>query len=601
MKIVKKITGMLLLLSCAVQAINEFRTPLSFRNDGSYHHWLGPIQNAVWHNETNVPCLREDCCFQANIFTGSFYRCASDVFFNVDKNKNTRKTTGLSSLFFGKDSFRGEEAFVDGIIKDSEILQRINPFLGFARITPTFDYTERGAFLGGRIDYTFGCENKWHAGGRASVPFKVIEIEQNPNVKIEETLEDVVRFREVRLDEVANGDSLEFAARFDFLNSIFVNTTDDADNPIVDPFIDYDNISGRIFIGSQSLTSENASDSGEVPAAYATKKSDGELPLPRFRRAASEVGSSLGVNGEAADGSTVFFKEDVDYSNNLRCNRDAQGTLFIVSRAEDDLTDITDAAGAVVKELRNIIQNNLEPAETALEFFRTRGIDMRAHERIAALGDIELETYVGYGHRDCWYLDGILGVRLPTGKKKDSDDSPFYISTGHNRHTEIKLGLEAGWMPWYWMGFKIDGSFHHAFKRTEQRALAFKDSTIRNIGNNVDVDVSWNYFIGHVDWTVFHPWNTEMGAVIGYEFFGKRKDNVDFKDMTTATDLLGRTNQELDSELLETRTNSMSHKIRGQIFHRWNLFEVFAGASHVFAGRSVMKETEAHLGFAIHF
>src|SRR5690606_7636496 len=138
-----KITAALLLVGSAMQAINEFRTPLSFRNDGSFHHWLGTVQSAIWYNDTNLPCLREcaeDPCedksrLQANIFSGAYYRSADKAFYNSEKNKNTRKTTGLSTLLFGKESFRGEEIFVDGIIKnpvgddtENEIL--VNPLLG---------------------------------------------------------------------------------------------------------------------------------------------------------------------------------------------------------------------------------------------------------------------------------------------------------------------------------------------------------------------------------------------------------------------------------------------------------------------------------------
>jgi hypothetical protein len=69
----------------------------------------------------------------------------------------------------------------------------------------------------------------------------------------------------------------------------------------------------------------------------------------------------------------------------------------------------------------------------------------------------------------------------------------------------------------------------------------------------------------------------------------------------TATDLLGRPNQPLDVSNYREHTNSLSNKLRGEIFYRAHYFEIFGGGSQMVSGRNIMKETEAHIGLAIYF
>lgn len=103
----------------------------------------------------------------------------------------------------------------------------------------------------------------------------------------------------------------------------------------------------------------------------------------------------------------------------------------------------------------------------------------------------------------------------------------------------------------------------------------------------------------HGDLNFFHPYNQDLGCTIGYELFAKRKDHVELC-AKTALDLLCNL-QDLDACILEEDTNAMTHKIRGEIFHRWNYCELFAGASQIVAGKNAMQESEVHLGIAIYF
>ena len=129
---------------------------------------------------------------------------------------------------------------------------------------------------------------------------------------------------------------------------------------------------------------------------------------------------------------------------------------------------------------------------------------------------------------------------------------------------------------------------------------AFQGATVKNLQGLVDGKVSWTYFTGCIDFGFHHPCNKDLGMDIGYEIFAKTKDHVSFEN-NAATDLLGRTNQTLSAEVAEMHTNAMLHKFYIDIYNRWNFFEIYAGASHAFAGRNAMKESEAHIGFGIYF
>jgi len=470
-----------MLSSGVLYATFEFRSPLSVRDGMMHWPFLAPIHEAWWYDM--MPNDKEDSKWNIYTWSAAYYRCSDKAFFNVEKNKNTRKTTKLSTLFFGKDSFRGEEAFAGGMITDTVLLAQTNAFLGFARITPRFDYNEYGAFWGLHVDRRFGEEEKWHAGGKISVPFKVIEIEQDSNCKLEETIGDVVRLRQVNLDVSGiNTGRSEFAARLDFVNTLIRNNA-----PLVQFPGDAVNIAG------QRVNGTGADETGQVPGAYITKRDNGELPQAPFRKRFAQVAGPLGVDGSGADGSTLFFQTGTDYQNNLFKDRDAQGKLFLVSRrvnptgAAPNGDDVTSESDAIRVDLSNqlFVLSSLSSDEKASEFFRARDIDLCAHERITAIGDIETEVYCGYGHRNDWFIDGILGVRLPSGKKNKDPGKLFFQSTGHNRHFEIKLGLDGGWMPREWFAFKIDASFHHAFRRTEKRAALFKGATVRNTGPEI--------------------------------------------------------------------------------------------------------------------
>ena len=290
----------------------------------------------------------------------------------------------------------------------------------------------------------------------------------------------------------------------------------------------------------------------------------------------------------------------------MRNDRDAQGQLFVIPRSinspgQPDDGNLTADAAVILENVRSLINADLLIAEPASKFFADHCIGLAAHERVVGVGDLGTEVYGGVGHYDDWFVDGIFGLQFPTGKRQKNSDQIYLKPTGNNGHTEVRLELDAGWQPRPWFAFEIRPAFFHAFKRSEKRAAPFTGATIVNIGPEIDVDVSWSYFVLRADFSFFHPHNRDLGFSIGYELFAKGKDHVSLDCQTTATDLLGRPDQPLSACNYEKNTNSLSNKLRGEIFHRWNYFEIFGGGTQMVSGRNIMKETQGHIGLAIYF
>src|SRR6185436_14417592 len=98
----------------------------------------------------------------------------------------TTETAPLSALFFGKDTFRGEEAFFGGILVDTPA----PPALIFSQIRPRFEYSEFGVFTGVNIYHAFKHTDtgSWRAGLSLSLPVKLIEVNQRVGCGTEEPL-----------------------------------------------------------------------------------------------------------------------------------------------------------------------------------------------------------------------------------------------------------------------------------------------------------------------------------------------------------------------------------------------------------------------------
>lgn len=624
-KVMKKTLKSIVLLGAlcggALHASFEFRSPLSVQDRGYMHWLLAPADQAWWYD--TMPSAKEHTDWNIHLWGAAYTRTASRAFFDdcdCDNNKVTRKTTTLAQLFFGQAVFRGENAFAGGtfagdpndpVVRAQQVLvNNVNPFLAFARISPVFDYNELGANMG--IDFAryVGRDDRYHVGGRFNIPFKIIEIEHDSSCALEETLGDVVATRIVNADEGAIPDQVEYAYRYDFLSALAFDTvTIPSGSSATTQVVRYNEtppadagtiqVTGRYITGLAVDGTLAGVTNNDVPAAYAINSCSGAIPTPPFKKLPSEVdGGALPADGSGVNGSTYFFKTNIDYAGNLARDRAAQGKLFLVPR-QDTGGDLTDSAEAILTNITRIIEDDLLVSEPATTFFLNNGINFCGYERIVGVGDFATEVYGGVGHYDDWFVDGILGLQLPTGKRQKDSNRIFYKPTGNNGHVEIKLEIDGGWKPRSWFAFEIRPAFVYACNREEKRAAPFAGATVVNIGPEIEVDVSWPYFVLRTDFSFFHPHNPDLGFSIGYELFVKGHDRVSLCPKV-ATDFLGR-QEPLAACNYEKNTNSLSNKLRGQMFYRWNYFEIFGGGTQMVSGRNIMKETEGNIGLAIYF
>jgi len=628
-----------------VHATAEFRSPIILER-GEMHFRLAPLQETWWYDAVtaDVPgCRGELCGGVVDFWAGAYSRWADRAFFkdndeincdsdchngirrfndNCDRNQGTtRKTTGLSQLFFGRESFRGIDAF-PGDQATQELLVD-SPVLSFARIFPNFTYSEQGVYWGMYTRWDLGCEGRWHVGTRISIPFKVIEVQQRGCI-LEEGLDDVCERRPMNLDADEILIKVILRIVLDFLSSLIRPILVAGEN-VITPLVQYgDGVlvgpdglprpAGRTRIANQFVDAANPFGiNGDGPAAqpgaYAIRREDGTAPDAPFRKTAAQVTGAIAADGSGGvDDSVLFFRLGTDYEDGLGENPAQQADLWIVPRRQGAVDELVNAGQDIGNVIANLIDANegLLTASAVESFRRLCGIDLCADRRVEGLGDLMTELYFGFGYPDQCFLDMLVGVLWPTGKKQENAGDIFFQSTGHWRHFELKLGMEGGWKPRDWFAFQFDWTYNHAFERTQQKGAPFLGATVRNIGPDIGAKVKWDYFTLRTDLNFFHPCNPELGMVFGYELFAKRHDRAHLgcPDVSCgggfAVDCLGQRN-ELDFEVLECGTNSMTHKLRGEIFHRVSFWELTAGASRVVAGRNAMQETEIHLALRLYF
>ena len=194
------------------------------------------------------------------------------------------------------------------------------------------------------------------------------------------------------------------------------------------------------------------------------------------------------------------------------------------------------------------------------------GVDLTSSDCVVGAGDLYTEWYAGY-HKPCWYLDMLVGSKIPTGKKTCDAGRVYWQSTGNNGHFEFRGGFEGGARR-SWIAVRGMATYSYAFDHTEMRAPAFVGATIKNIpvGPSVPTRVHWGYFWGNLDITIFPTKCDHCGFVLGYELYAKQHDKVCFCS-STAQDFLGYTHP-LDDEILEQGTDTRLNKIRGEVSMR---------------------------------
>ena len=611
----------------------ELRTPLA---RFPYHYPLMHVDNDV--------DVQKDSDWSFNCFKSAYMRSADSGY---DKCESTKKVP-LAQLFFGKSSFKAQEAFFG-----AEVDSRSCPALKYVVMKPRFKYRERGCNLGLDAEYRLQ-DSKWRFGGSLSLPYKVIELERNvcsatmtaveggigvdPGDGLD--LSGVVCRRQETL-EVANGGSgnatgaVVPAYRLDFLTGL------SRSNGM--PMVEYGD--GWMKIAGVEVALYKPGASVNNPAVVGIRNTEGTCPEDQY---ATPDATAVDFNAVNIDGvvsrlnnnyisptGTIIgpialdpnrgpFKTGINYAT-LGGLTDAQAELFIVPTYDSETGDnnVNTRFHIEAVQVMNAIEEAIDDLQDggvsmAEQFFFNNGVhfcqvsDGCSSARNMGVGDLEFDVYGAWGNIDDYWGKLILGVVFPTGKKICDPGLLLSQPTGNNGHFEMKFGLQGGWFWDSWFGLHADVSYNHVFEATENRAAPFLGATVKNIGPCVRAKTKWGYVTGHIDLTVFHPENADLGCSFGYEIYHKLCDKIKLcsthskefplrAGCSLTGPILNDELKELDCSILAKDTKRTSHKFRCQVFHRWNYCELFGGGSYVFAGKNIMQETEAHLGVGIYW
>lgn len=632
------VTASLIILSTQslFAVTSHFRTPLSFeQKPRTYVHY---------------PTLQEleSCSNWLIDGFGVYYQRNACCAFGCDtscnpcnnlctSNKVTSHTVPLAQLWFGKSSFLVADAFANGVIT----VPTGNPFLNFVTLTPRFSYNERGAFVGITVHrYNLGCDGEWFVKGRIGLPISVVEVNQrqgNPfdctpiNPDFANTIVNIQQ--EIQGNGSTSGaiDTKTVGVyRLDLLSSLML--------PDGTPMVQYGTITpgstaGNTRIAGQDITNNEAQVIQQTGSPflrgpiYMYKQSSGMVPFAPNGLTQVEVASAppLGQNLMRsndsnlvlpADGLTNFpdgqwavfggqslppfttFNEQEDYAGNLGTNPAAQRQLFLAPVWEPSGAG-WEEIGLVVEDTITRVIQDLENAQvTPLTFLCLKGIDFNRSECLSGAGDLFIDIWGGKQNA-CWFADGLIGFRVPSGARVRDPRRIFAQPNGSNGHFAFKLGAEGGYMVCDWIGLKLEMFFNHFFKATEKRAAIFQNALIRNIGPCVDARISWNTFILYLDATFFSLRCPNLGWDFGYEFYAKSKDDFCYcvSELADFTGVI----QPLDNCLARQNTDTQTHKVRLEVFNQWGCFQIFFGGSYILAGKNAMKETEWHLGMKAEF
>lgn len=562
----------LILVSHGLDA-RELRTPWS-------------LQNGYMHNILPRPLDCDDeHCWNIDVWGGGLHKQANKAFTNT---MGTKTDSSLAGIIFGSDTFLVK----DTLPPTSTIAN--NPFVNFALVHPIITYAENSAYFGFTFEKPLGCQKRWHIGVRAVMPFRALKTTLENCCDIEETLADVCRMQYDRLINPISGIAdtvypISWAYRLDFVSSLFIQQ---AGVLPFEPFVDY---TTPIDMNDVNVTEINNN------PIYVTQRDNGTVPGGPFAKLQGPVSALPALNGSGAglaNNAQARFVSTQDYTV-LGANKAQQRQLWILPTANA----LTGAAIEQVQGANNIGNKIADLTRTlggqgAVEFLEDNGVDLGTNQFVGA-GDFDTMFYADYEF--CRGLvEGFIDVRWPTGiKVRDPQKVLSIFTTGNNRHFEIKFGAAGLWEPACWFSAQVDIMFAQAFKGTEKVAAPFKGATVKNIGPTVKADIGWNYAVGHLGFNFLVPCNPRVGFMVGYEWYYKGEDKITFKQ-SQATDFAGNV-QLLNPDLLSYRTNVIAHKVRTEMFHQGNQWELFGGWTHVFAGKNAPKETDWHLGFAAYF
>lgn len=541
------------------------------------------------------PHPTEDLCILTKVWGIGYSRGASDAY---DCNG---RLMPLGTLIFGKSDFTFAQTLYNSSISGASTN---NPWISTSLVSPRFEYFENGMMFGGQVGTTF-CEGKYGLGMRARIPYQEIRVSEICVGSISDlkgdTLEDVFQTRR----EIPTGGSepiTVFAARLDFVTALNEIALTAAGVP--EPMVDYANVTdatGQMTIASMDITGSPGVGTNNQPSVAAIKKLDGEMPFDQrwgdYNTALVGTVSDDGSGG--ANNQRLRFINTPSFYVPLGNSTANQRTLFIVPEVNGVAPNqnfITTGASAILSAIQ-ASSGGIDSSIT--EYISDNGLDF-CNGRTIGIGDLDLEFY--FSQR--WELwceqfssEVSLGFRCSTSACLNNCKKVLLQPLGTNGHTQVRLGAMVEYEAFSWMTLEFDGYYSWVLQEREWVAAPFEGAVVKNIGPCVPAEVSWSYFIGHLNLAFYA--NACSGIMIGYEPYIKQSDTITLRNIT-AIDFLGRV-EPLDASVLTQKTHVVSHGLNVEFFLGIKSGQLFGGWYHVVAGSYAPRDTGYHLGLQIFF
>lgn len=594
--------------------------------------------------------------------------------------KHGTSTHPLGQLFFGKDKFTIGESFQDAQATKWGITEGYNPYLDLTKIAPRVSYSERGVIWGASWDYPV-WKNAGRIGLRASVPFKYVRLERDEQAEDAElgiqehvvkgdqryvrtfyttppsnanpynTLGHISSYRLKLLNNllwINNAGSVvtfynvakENRATIDALYnksndySTAANTYGSGEAETKIPFVvikaaqagKAPHFQGGALLVDLDTGNPIAQETNKAGVLYGNSDrktgTPPALPATYKLEAIGTTGSNIAYNASAPK-AYVFTNQDYSKLNYLADPNSINEDWWVTTIHGLNTAPIPTSQSTV----NNIDDLLLHYTFEVTDWLQERGFQMMSNED-TSFGDITADLFYEHTFNDNWRGELCFGVKFPSGNGGSNYGVPMHnayrVQTGNGSHWELKLGAWGAWQAIDWMNIKLDVEANFALEKTEHRCAAYKGAHVKNFGPKEDAEVDWFYFIGNLDFNFTHPKTKKIKGLIGYQFYYKTEDHIDFKKSKDTTWLgqvwadasgnrcvpnttaLGTQfvdlTMELDGHVARMDTEAFAHRVRLEGAYTLSKYiTVAVGGLYTFAGQNIPAEADIHAGCNVRF
>lgn len=614
----------------------------------------------------------------ANFWSTAYFRSADKAHMH-----DGFKSKPLSELIFGKSEFHIADSFQNATDDGFGLTQNENPYLGTVRIAPRVAYTEEGITVGGNWTYPVWGQ-KGRIGVRASVPFRSIRMEKDSESEAyavgdqRKVVEGDIRYinpTNASLGDSNAGNAPKQLTNIGYYNLKFlskVKYVSDAQGHVIALF--GKNAAGKYIVGEKVLPTAAQVNSGllgnngggstytGVPPMLVLRAKNHKNPpvgtgggiwfdnstnpaalvnavtgnthiayVPRTGNvilnipgSTAPAGATLmtpasSLSGAGVDSAVVLAADGsyplTDITDDLWLTTMHGGTTDVGSPVEDSA-----AAKTTIDSALGLYNNNTQNLDSWLA---QRGYVFKTYNLIG-IGDADIDVFYNHRFSNRFMCEGYLGMRLPTGAGDVYHGNPYRMYLGNGDHFELRLGADLAWEITKTISMQADMNYNVALQTTEHRMEAYKGAKVKNIGPKANADVDWSYFVGNLNVTFCHPKTKDIATTVGYEFYCKTKDHIDFKhshsqnhwlgasfvgaDGTTPADATTVGTQyvvlpmKLDGDVAAMRTDSIAHRAYIEGSYRFSKYlSMNFGGKYTLVGRNTPCEGEAYTGVDVKF